>query len=234
MIIKPQKYLILFILLLLWNVNVLYAKTIKSHECVKSATCVNTQDILLLTKRYHYGEYSVSLKRYADSPEDYEVYYICEVFKKGSKKHLVLYKNDFIEIMDTPYKFPYVVMHEADLREENAITLLDFSHGFRVVQRMGGTRINYDRLKSRRSPFLWDEKNSFLFSSYNNPIVLGNDGAYYMETSESVGYAKCNACQNYEKVLYRFNGKKFTKYKHFVWNENSTKKINAIIWGDRK
>lgn len=230
-----------YMLLLLLSISVLHAETIKSDEHLTADICIGAQDVVLLKKVYNFGEYKVELKRYKlawkemnykKNLDDYEVYYIFTVFKKGIKKALAVYRNDFIEMMDTPYKFPYVVMHESNLNEYNGIILLDFSDGFRVVQSMEHTRINYDRLKNRMSPFLWKEKNSHLFSSYSNPIMLGDGGTYYMENYEPVGYAKCNACQKYEKVLYKFDGKRFQKYKTFVWDENTTQRINESIWGE--
>ena len=227
-----------YILLLMFSISFLHSETTESNDEYID-TYIGAKDIVLLKKIYHFKEYRVEIKRYKvgwdgindkEYLDDYEVYYTFEVFKKRIKKHITIYKNDFIEMMDTPYKFPYVVIHGANLHEDNDITLLDFSHGYRVVQKMRNTRLNYDRLKNRRSPFLWNKKNSSLFSSYSNPIVISNDGSYYIETFEPVGNARCNSCQKYEKVLYRFNGKRFEKYKTFVWDENSTKKINKIIW----
>ena len=232
------KYILLFLL----GINFLNAETLKSHGCIQHSNYINSQDILVLKKIYHYGKYKVELKRYKvfwtgtkeHTDDDCEVYYIFEVYQQRDKKCLAFYRNDFIEVMDTPYKFPYVVMHESGISEENSITMFDFSHGFKIVQTMIGTTINYDRLKNRMSPFLWNKKNNHAFTSYSNPILVGNDGLYYMETYEPVGYAKCNACQEYEKVLYKFNGKKFKKYKTFVWDENTTQKINATIWDNEK
>jgi hypothetical protein len=247
-ILAKVRYIQKSIVLLMFTVSLTYAQSLPKNsdfnpQCVDATLCVGKEDIVLLKKVYHFGKNRVELKRYKvgwygggeePHPEDYEVYYTFAVYKNGKKTHSTFYKDDFIEIMDTPYNFPYVVVHGANLREDNDLTLWDFSNSAKVVQSIRNTRLDYNTLKSRRSPFLWNSKNNSLFSSYSNPIVIGNDGSYYLVGYKEKANPKCWTCREWLRVLYKFDGKKFQEYKTFTWDENSTKKINSFIWAEDK
>jgi hypothetical protein len=192
-------------------------------------------DLMLSKKVYHYGDIKIVLDKYAAGAyanldyEWFEIYYIMKAYKGSDKKPVFRERADFLEIMDTPYKFPYLVVHGAGLDENNYLILLDVNKGLKVVQFINHTTIDYYELKMRNNAYQ-DFKNNGPFHWFSNPIVLGSDGKYYLKSYEAVGQAKCNACQKYERVLYKFDGKKFQKYKTFVWDENSTKKIDGIVW----
>jgi hypothetical protein len=199
----------------------------------------NPQDLLMQEKVYHYGDIKIVLDKYAVSAYDnldyewFDIFYIIKAYKGSDKKPIFQSRAEFLEIMDTPYKFPYLVVHGAGLDENNYLVFLDVSNGFKVVESINHTTIDYYELKMRNNSYQ-DLENNGLFHWFSNPIVLGSDGKYYLKAYEAVGEAKCNSCQKYERVLYKFNGKKFQKYKSFFWDENTTKKIEKIVWPDEK
>jgi len=190
-------------------------------------------------KEYHFGKNKIVLTKYmvgddlqkSNYEEDqwFDIYYELKAYQSNEGKPLYSISAAFLEIMDTPYKFPYIVVHGAGLDENNYLTLLDISDSLRVVQSINHTTLDFNELKMRNNSYQ-DMKSIGLFHWFSNPIVMGNDGKYYLKAYEAVGKAKCNSCQKYERVLYRFNGDKFQKYKTFVWDENATQKMDAIVW----
>ncbi|MDF1878441.1 hypothetical protein JHD46_02170 [Sulfurimonas sp. SAG-AH-194-C20] len=149
----------------------------------------------------------------------FEICYTLGIFKKGDKKPTYGIKYDDIELMDTPYKFPYVVFHFTGLGASgvyHSIRMYNISHGLKEVQWIGYTNFDTTLNGLRRT------HSNENYDYRTNPIIIGGDGAYYIEKYVAQGNAECNACQKYKRVFYRFNGGKFVEYKEILWEDTNT------------
>ena len=118
-------------------------------------TVLLNANTVIKIKEYHFGKNKIVLTKYmvGDDPQKsnydeenqwFDIYYEIKAYQSNEAKPLYSTSAAFLEIMDTPYKFPYIVVHGAGLDENNYITLLDVSVDFRVVCKKRSKSDTYD------------------------------------------------------------------------------------------
>ena len=174
---------------------------------------------IVSTKTYHFGTNTFIVNKHKwgcleeNGVESFcEIYCFLNIYKKGQKKPYISFESDMIEIMDTPYKFPYVVFKFTQLGNDGAYTSLkmfDVKKDAKMIQKLKHTNFDLSKMKYYNTN-VYNISKSTVLDYFSNPIVLGEDGAYYIQTLvvESNG-ARCVSEMTSAKVMYRFNGKVF-------------------------
>lgn len=174
-----------------------------------NATKISTKTYIFNKTKFVIGKYSQYLiKDKNGSITGYdEVFSTISIYKPHTKRPYYAHIATKVEILNVPYKFPYVViqMHYIST-SSNTYSLIFYDVSTKDVKKI-----------------------QVIQHISSNKLQIGKDGAYYITNYEAQPGAECNACTYYDRVIHRFDGKKFKKYKTIVWgDENAT--AESFIW----
>ena len=184
-----------------------------------SEESLSSSSTIVSTKTYHFGTNTFTLNKHKfgcvkeNEVESFcEIYSSLNIYKRAQKKPYISYRSDMIEIMNTPYKFPYVVFKFTQLGNDGAYTSLkmfDVKKDAKMIQTLKHTNFDLSKMKYYNTN-VYNISKSTVLDYFSNPIVLGEDGVYYIQTlAVKSNGAKCVSEMTSEKVMYRFNGKVF-------------------------
>jgi len=174
------------------------------------ATKISTKTYIFNKGRFVINEYSqMPIKDKNGSIIEYdEVFSTISVYKPHTKKPYYAHVATKVDMLNVPYSFPYVVVQMTYFAARGHVYKLLF----------------YDTSKKNVKEV------QVINNIGDNKLQIGKDGKYYITRYEAQAGAECSACTYYDRVIYRFDGKRFKKFKTIKWGDKS-KTIESEIWG---